>query len=190
MPWVRYNPSIVLWNYLARSSGHILWCLLTLFDWSNISLISWLLWPVACSLYLLAWSVISSGRNWILMSLWNVRFKTKQGAPLIILRVSDWYVWSIFVLDGLLHPHNSTPYVQTGLSIVSYMVNLFSTQSFDFLFFSQYQFSSFSSSWRLLALMWFFQVNFLSRCRPRAFWKVASVVEVAEASSGFGAICS
>jgi hypothetical protein len=25
--------------------------------------------------------------------------------------------WGIFVLDGLLHPHNSTPYVQTGISI-------------------------------------------------------------------------
>jgi hypothetical protein len=40
-----------------------------------------------------------------------------QGAPVIILRVFIDKSGVFYVVDGLLHPHNSTPYVQTGLSI-------------------------------------------------------------------------
>jgi hypothetical protein len=90
MSWVRYHPTMVLWNYLVRSSRHILWSLLTSFDWWNSSHISWLLWPVVRSLYLLAWTVISSCTNGILRLLCNVRFEMNQGAPVIILRVFDW----------------------------------------------------------------------------------------------------
>ena len=43
-----------------------------------------------------------------------------QGALLIILNIFDWNVWRILVLDGLLHPHSSIPYVQMGRSIVLY----------------------------------------------------------------------
>jgi len=35
----------------------------------------------------------------------------------------DWNVWRILVLDGLLHPHSSIPYVQMGRSIVLYTVS-------------------------------------------------------------------
>ena len=42
------------------------------------------------------------------------------GALLII------HVWRILVLDGLLHPHISIPYVQMGRSIVLYTVSLLS----------------------------------------------------------------
>jgi hypothetical protein len=63
------------------------------------------------------------------------------------------------MLDGLMHAYNSTPYVQTGLSIALELFNLFSAESFDFLFISQYMFFILSSSCRLLAFMWVFQVN-------------------------------
>jgi hypothetical protein len=42
------------------------------------------------------------------------------------------------VLEGLLHPHSSIPYVQTGLIIALYMVILFLRESCDFVFISQY----------------------------------------------------
>jgi hypothetical protein len=59
MSWVSYHPSMVFWNHPATSFGHNLWSFFTSFDWWNSSLIGWLLWPVARSLHLLAWSVIS-----------------------------------------------------------------------------------------------------------------------------------
>jgi hypothetical protein len=52
------------------------------------------------------------------------------------------------------------------------MVNLFSTESFDFLFISQYKFLGLSSSCCLLAFMWIFQVSFWSKSTPRCFASV------------------
>jgi len=34
--------------------------------------------------------------------------------------IFDWNVWRSLVLDGLLHPHSSIPYVQMGRSIALY----------------------------------------------------------------------
>ena len=47
-----------------------------------------------------------------------------MGALLIILSIFDWNVWRILVLDRLLHPHISIPYVQMGRSIALYLVPL------------------------------------------------------------------
>ena len=63
--------------------------------------------------------------------------ETYQGALLIILSIFDWNVWRILVLDGLLHPHSSIPYVQMGRSIVLYTVSLLSKDSCERVFISQ-----------------------------------------------------
>jgi hypothetical protein len=42
-------------------------------------------------------------------SLCKVTFDMYQGALASFLNVLDWNVWRIFVLEGLLHPHNSIP---------------------------------------------------------------------------------
>jgi hypothetical protein len=67
------------------------------------------------------------------------------------------------VLDGLLRPHSSVPYVQMGRSIVLYTVSLLSRDSCERAFISQLVFLSVSSSWHRLAFMCVFQVSFLSR---------------------------
>ena len=59
------------------------------------------------------------------------------GALLIILCIFDWNVWRILVLDGLLHPHCSMPYVQMGRSIGLYTVSLLSRDSCERAFISQ-----------------------------------------------------
>jgi hypothetical protein len=57
------------------------------------------------------------------------------------------------VLEGLLHPHSSIPYVQTGLIIALYMVILFSMDSRDFLFISQFIFQTLGSNCLVLAFI-------------------------------------
>jgi hypothetical protein len=61
---------------------------------------------------------------------------------------------------GLLHPHSSIPYVQTGFIIVFYMVILFSRDSCDFLFISQFIFLILSSNCLLLAFICVCHVSF------------------------------
>jgi len=73
--------------------------------------------------------------------------ETYQEALLIILSIFYWNVWRILVLDGLLHPHSSIPYVQMGHSIVLYTVSLLSRDSCERVFISQLMFLSLSSSW-------------------------------------------
>ena len=67
------------------------------------------------------------------------------------------------MLDGLLHPHSSIPYVQMGHSIVFYMVSLLSRDSCECVFISQLMVLSLISSWHLLAFVCVFHVNFSSR---------------------------
>jgi hypothetical protein len=57
-------------------------------------------------------------------SLCKIRFDTYQGISANFLKVLGWNVWRIFVLEGLLPPHNSIPYVQTDLIIALYMAIL------------------------------------------------------------------
>ena len=59
------------------------------------------------------------------------------GTLLIILSIFDWNVWRILVLDGLLHPHSSNPYIQMGRSIALYTVSLLSRDSCERAFDSQ-----------------------------------------------------
>jgi hypothetical protein len=66
------------------------------------------------------------------------------------------------VLDGLLHPHSSIPYVQMGRSIALYTVSLLSRDSCERAFIGRPVFLSLSSSWRLLAFMCVFHVSFPS----------------------------
>jgi hypothetical protein len=73
-----------------------------------------------------------------------VRFN--HGTPDIIRSVLDWKDWSILVFDSLLQPHNSIPYVHTGLSMCLYIISLFSKDSLDLRFSSQYIFFIFRSS--------------------------------------------
>jgi len=73
------------------------------------------------------------------------------------------------VLDGLLHPHSSIPYVQMARSIVLYTVSLLSRDSCESVFIGQLMFLRLSSSWRRLAFMCVFHVSFSSRLSPRYF---------------------
>jgi hypothetical protein len=41
--------------------------------------------------------------------------ETYHGAPIIILRILNWLLWIIDILDLLAQPHNSKPYVQIGM---------------------------------------------------------------------------
>ena len=67
------------------------------------------------------------------------------------------------MLDGLLHPHSSIPYVQMGRNIVLYAVSLLSKDSRERVFISQLMLLSLSSIWRRLAFMCVFHVSFSSR---------------------------
>jgi len=67
------------------------------------------------------------------------------------------------VLDGLLHPHSSIPYIQMGRSIVLYTVSLLSRDSCERVFIGQLMFFSLSSSWLRLAFMCVLHVSFSSR---------------------------
>ena len=67
------------------------------------------------------------------------------------------------MLDGLLHPHSSIPYVQMGRSIALYTVSLLSRDSCERAVISQLMFLSLSSSWHHLAFMCAFHVSFSSR---------------------------
>ena len=100
-------------------------------------LISWLLCSVLRFLYLLVLILITSVTCGISKSLCKVWMETYQGAPLIILSIFHWNRWRILVLDGLLHPHSSIPYVQMGRSIVLYTAILFSRDSCERVFISQ-----------------------------------------------------
>ena len=66
------------------------------------------------------------------------------------------------MLDGLLHPHSSIPYVQMGRSIALYTVSLLSRDSCGLAFIGQYIFLSLSSSWRRLAFTGVFHVSLSS----------------------------
>jgi len=67
------------------------------------------------------------------------------------------------VLDGLLHPHSSIPYVQMGRSIALFTVSLLSRDSCERAFISQLMFLSLSSRWHRLAFICVFHVSFSSR---------------------------
>jgi hypothetical protein len=90
-------------------------------------------------------------------------FDMYQGALLNFLNVLDWNVWWILVLEGLLYPHVPIPQVQTGLIIVLYKVILFSRDSCDFLFISQFVFLTLSSNGLLfsfyMCLPWWIYKN-------------------------------
>ena len=114
--------------YWAKSSGHNRLSRLSTEGLKRV-LISWLLCTVLRFLYLLVSVLITSVTYGISKSLCKVWLETYQGALLIILSVFDWNVCRILVLDGLLHPHSSIPYVQMGHSIVLYTVSLLSRNS-------------------------------------------------------------
>ena len=154
--------------YWAKSSGHNrLSCLST--EGLKRALISWLLCSVLRFLYLLALIQTTSITYGISKPLCKVWLETYQGALLIILSISNWNVWRILVLDGLLYPQSSILYVQMGRSITLYTVSLLSRDSFERAFISQPMFLSLSSSWHHLAFMCIFHISFLSRWSPRYF---------------------
>jgi len=105
-------------------------------------LIGWLLCTVLRFLCLLVLILITSVTYGISKSLCKVCLEAYRGALLIILSIFDWNVWRILVLDGLLHPHSSIPYVQMGRSIVLYTVSLLSRDSCESVFISQLMFLS------------------------------------------------
>jgi len=123
---VRQAPSIggsLQLCYWAKSSGHNRLSRLSARGLKR-ALISWLLCSVLRFLYLLTLIRTTSITCWISKSLCKVWLETYQGALLIILSIFDWKVWRILVLDGLLHPHSSIPFVQMGCSIALYTVSL------------------------------------------------------------------
>jgi len=136
---VRQAPSIdgsLELCYWAKSSGHNLLSRLSTEGLKRV-LVSWLLCTVLRFLCLLVLILITTVTYGISNSLCNVWLETYQGALLIILSIFDWNVWRILVLDGLLHPHSSIPYVQTRRSIVLYTVSLLSRDSCERVFISQ-----------------------------------------------------
>jgi hypothetical protein len=48
----------------------------------------------------------------------SVALETYHGASTIILRILDWLIWIIDILDLLAQHHNSRPYVQIGMIMV------------------------------------------------------------------------
>ena len=138
--------------YWAKSSGHNRLSRLSTEGLKRV-LISLLLCTVLRFLYLLVLILITSVTYGISKSLCKVWLETYRGTLLIILSIFDWNVWRVLVLDGLLHPHSSIPYVQMGRSIVLYTVSLLSRDSCERAFTSQLMFLSLSSSWYRLAFM-------------------------------------
>ena len=136
--------------YWAKSSGHNRLSRLST-EGLKRALISWLLCSVLRFLYLVALILTTSVTYGISKSQCKVWLETYQGALLIILSIFDWNVWRILVLDGLLHPHSSTPYVQMGRSIALYTVSLLSRDSCERAFIGQLMFLILSSSWLLCA---------------------------------------
>jgi hypothetical protein len=45
----------------------------------------------------------------------SVALETYRGASTVILRILDWPLWIIDILDLLAQPYNSRPYVQIGM---------------------------------------------------------------------------
>ena len=103
-------------------------------------------------LYLLALILTTTVTNGISKSLCRVCLETYQVALLIVRSIFDWNVWSILVLDGLVHPGSSIPYVHMGRSIALYRVSLLSRDSCERVFLSQLMFFSLNCSWHRLVL--------------------------------------
>ena len=122
--------------YWAKSSGHNHLSRLSTEGLKRV-LISWLLCTELRFLYSLVLILITSVTYGISKSFCKVWLETCQGELLIILSIFDWNVWRILVLDGLLHPHSSIPYVQMGRSIVLYTVSLRSRDSCERVVISQ-----------------------------------------------------
>jgi hypothetical protein len=94
------HPLMVLWNYLARYSGYILWSFLTSFDWWNSSLVSRLLWPVLRSLYLLSWSAISSwqtGGRCAMLDLSQTKDICHHFESILLINFEYFCVWCVAV---------------------------------------------------------------------------------------------
>ena len=66
------------------------------------------------------------------------------------------------MLDGLLHPHSSIPYVQMGRSIALYTVSLLSVDSCERAVIGRLVFWGLSCSWHRLAFVCVFRVSFSS----------------------------
>jgi hypothetical protein len=69
----------------------------------------------------------------------------------------------LLVLDGLMLPHSSIPYVQMGRSITLYAVSLLSRDSCEPVFISQLMFLSLNFIWYRLAFICVFHLSFSSR---------------------------
>ena len=156
--------------YWARSSGHKSLSRLST-EGLKRAPVNWLICSVLRFLYLLALILTTSVTYAISKSLCRVWLETYQGELLIVLSIFDWDVWRILMLDGLLHPNSSTPYVQMGRSIALYTVILLSRDSCERVFISKLLFWSLNFSWLRLAFMcrtklmgnwlWFFSVTIL-----------------------------
>jgi hypothetical protein len=90
---------------------------------------------------------------------------------LVLISVTDWVNpwtkcgWRDYVnWKKKIHPHH---WVQTGLIIPLYMIILFSRDSCDLLFLSQFIFLTLSSNYLLLAFICVCNVSVLSRWSPR-----------------------
>jgi hypothetical protein len=140
--WSRYHPPMVLWSLC----NEILWR-------HSVESSSYFrfLFCLARFLWSFAYVLMTSVTYGMLKSLCKVTFDMYQGVLASFLNVLDWNVWRIFVLQGLLHAHNSILLVQTGLFMALYMVVLFSRDSCDFVFISQFIFLTLSSTCLLLA---------------------------------------
>ena len=168
---MRQAPSIdgsLEFCYWARSSGHKRLSLQST-EGLKRGPISWLLCSLLRFLYLLALILTTSFTYGISNSLCRFWLETYQGALLIVLSIFDSNIWRILVLDGLLHPHSSIPYVQKGRSIALYTVGLLYRDSCERAFISQLVSLSLNFSWHNLAFMCVFHISFSSRWSPRYF---------------------
>jgi len=98
-----------------------------------------------------------------------VRLVTYHCALVINLSNLDWYRLIISIFEFEAQPHNSIPYVHTGLRIVlyEYMRTLFSSERGEWLPIIHFISLALRSSCFRLAVTWAFQVRRLSKWIPR-----------------------
>ena len=83
--------------------------------------------------------------NGMARSLQSVEFDTYRGASAIDRSILDWHLCRIAILELLMQPHSSMPYVQMGFIATLYTRTLFPRDNGDFMPESQYSCLNFRS---------------------------------------------
>jgi hypothetical protein len=93
LPQIRLTCHLLLSRLFSSLTSSVVWCLLHFW------------WMTSCT-----YDMSRSSCSFAL--------ETYHGASTIILRILDWLLWIIDILDLLAQPHNSRPYVQICMIMV------------------------------------------------------------------------